>query len=82
MDPNSCGVVNILSPMGPWCQSEYSASFSFTFILAVLLMRQIGPNPEEHQRLGMLGTLERQNVRVSWHSSCLYDDLLIPSPML
>lgn len=22
------------------------------------------PNPEKHQRLGMLGTLERQNVRV------------------
>ena len=33
MDPNSCGVVNMFAPMGPWCQSEYSPSFSFTFTL-------------------------------------------------
>ena len=66
MDPDSCGVVNMLSPMGPWCQSEYSPSFSFAVgtVVLLMLMHQIGPNPDEHQRLGMLGTLERQNVRV------------------
>ena len=40
-------------------------------------MHRIGANPEENQRLGMLGTLERQNVRVSRHSSRLHDNLLI-----
>ena len=32
-------------------------------------MHRIGANPDEHQRLGMLGTLERQNVEVSRHSA-------------
>jgi hypothetical protein len=42
-------------------------------------MHRTGPNPEEHQLLGMLGTLSRQILRVSWHSSSRpYDDLLIP----
>ena len=29
MDPNSCGVVNMLAPMGPWTQSEYSYPLLF-----------------------------------------------------
>ena len=71
MDPDSCGVVNVLAPIGPWAQSEYPALFPSIIlryvsnVWTVILMHQIGANPEEHQRLGMLGTLERQNVRVS-----------------
>ena len=66
MDPDSCGVVNVLAPIGPWAQSEYSPPLScVSDVQTVVLKHQIGANPEEHQRLSMLGTLERQNVRVS-----------------
>ena len=92
MDPNSCGVVGIFAPIGPWPQSEHSSLLlcflSFPFrsvsdVWAIVLMHRIGPNTEEHQRLGMLGTLERQNMRVSRHCSSRHaiDNPLIP-PMV
>ena len=75
MDPNSCGVVSIFAPIGPWTHSEYSSPLPAAFLSPLRaycsvspiyeLMHQLGSNHEEHQRLGMLGTLERQNFRVS-----------------
>ena len=35
MDPNSCGVVHLLAPIGPWTHSEYSTPLPRSFLLYV-----------------------------------------------
>ena len=87
MDPNSCGAMATFSPIGPWPQSEYSSSSPFPLALSInfsglLLMvplHQKGTNPEEQQRLSMLGTLDAQNIGVSRYCpSCPCNRLFIP----
>ena len=49
----------------------------------MVLLQLIGANPEEQQRLRMLGALEAQNVKVSRQSlPCPHNHLLIPFRML
>jgi hypothetical protein len=35
IDPNSCGVVAMFAPMGPWAQSEYSSPPPCSLFLCV-----------------------------------------------
>jgi len=77
MDPNSCGVIAAFAPIGPWPLSEHSSSssfpprssYNFAGALPMVPLHYKGTNPEEQQRLRMLGMLEAQNIKVSRHCS-------------
>ena len=86
MDPNSCGVAVTLAPVGPWPQSEYSSSVPFPHapycylsgVSSVALVHCIGTNPDEQERLRILGELNAQNIRVGqqYYLSCGCNTLL------
>lgn len=70
MDPDSCGVMSGFSPIGPWPKSKYSSLDTFLFVVILKCSNVwpvvlIGENPEEQQRLHMMGTLEDEIVKVN-----------------
>ena len=41
MDPNSCGVVIIFAPIGPWTHSEYPCPVAFSFACILQCLRYV-----------------------------------------
>ena len=50
MDPDSCGVVNVLAPIGPWAQSEYSSPLFCIHIAVYLLCMDRGTNAPNRRK--------------------------------
>lgn len=47
--------------------SSVRSYYNYFGVLSIVLLRRIGSNPEEQERLRILGTLDAQNIRVSRH---------------
>jgi len=52
IDPNSCGVVAIFAPMGPWAQSKYSSPLpcSLLFCVRIAIYINLGTNAPNRRK--------------------------------